>query len=117
MVHPKKSQLYKIRCYKSVFNIPKKSLDLAINILPIKSVLDALMDCIDFGVKSIIIESEKLFLENNPANKRKLREIKEKINESSQSRVMGPNSIGIYNAIKSQLRFTTSLIFFDRFPK
>ncbi|MEJ2248575.1 MAG: CoA-binding protein [Candidatus Lokiarchaeota archaeon] len=117
LIHPTKEKIYNIDCYKKIFNIPTKIIDLAIIILPVDLVLDALENCIEFGVKSIIVESGALFLRNSQEEQSKARisNIKEQI-KLKDIKIMGPNSIGVYNAYKNQPSFVTSLIYFDKLP-
>lgn len=118
IINPKSDQIYGIRCFKRIFDIPVKEIDLAIIILPVESVLEALDDCIEFKVKAIIIESGDLYIkdENCEANKKKVQALKEKLKKYSKTRVMGPNSIGVFCANKDNKNLITSLIYFEKLP-
>lgn len=114
LINPKATEILGITCYKRIFDIPIKKIDLAIIIIPVQYVLGALEDCIDFGVKSVIIESGALYIkgENDADDQANLKLILEKLRNSGKTRVMGPNSIGTYSAPD----LITSLIYFDRLP-
>ncbi|MGV9171002.1 MAG: CoA-binding protein [Promethearchaeia archaeon] len=119
IIHPKHKKIHGIPCFKSIFDIKQKSIDLGIIILPIPYVLDALEDCLEFGIKNIILESGALYLkgENDKKNEQRIRRIKEKLEKDKNIKIMGPNSIGIYCAHKNGHNFITSLIYFEKLPK
>ncbi|MGQ4874879.1 MAG: CoA-binding protein [Promethearchaeia archaeon] len=118
IIHPKHEELYGIKCYKNLKDIPTNEIDLGIIILPVEFVLDALEELIDFGVKTIIIESGDLYLkgENDEINKKRVEKIKQKLKDSGKTRILGPNSIGFYCANKDKPDLITSLIYFDKTP-
>ena len=64
VIHPKVEEIYGIRCFNNIQDLPIKGedIDLTIIILPVEHVLDALEDCIDYMVKNIIIESGALYI-------------------------------------------------------
>ena len=119
IIHPKKEEIHGIKCYKKIFELPIKNIDLAIIILPVEHVLDALEDCVDYKVNYIIVESGALYLKNENERNSKIRieKIKEKVGKFNASRIIGPNSIGFYCANKSNVNLITSLIYFDKLPK
>ncbi len=118
IINPKSEEIYGIRCFKRIFDLPTKSIDLAIIILPVEVVLDALEDCIDFGVKAVIVESGALYIkdENYDRNKLRVQKIQEKLKKIGKTRVMGPNSIGICSINSNQKNLITSLIYFEKLP-
>jgi acetyltransferase len=119
LIHPKEDDIYGIKCYKSIFEIPVKNIDLGIIVLPVGLVLETINSCIKFGIKSIIVESATLYLKANDKdnqNLEKIREIKELLKQK-KVRIMGPNSIGVYCANQDKNSFITSLIYFKRLPK
>ncbi|MHA1149776.1 MAG: CoA-binding protein [Promethearchaeota archaeon] len=118
LIHPWVEKIYNIKCYKHIDDLPTKKVDLGIIILPVPHVLDALEDCIDFGVKTIVIESGALYLkgENDVENKQRVERIKIKLKQKKEVRVMGPNSIGFFCANRENKHLITSLIFFDKLP-
>ncbi|MHA1439744.1 MAG: CoA-binding protein [Promethearchaeota archaeon] len=118
LIHPKNEEIYGIKCYKKIFDLPIKDIDLAIIILPVEYVLDALEDCIEYKVKTIILESGDLYLKgvNDKLNKERIQKIKEKLKKNQKSRIIGPNSIGFYCANRDRPGIITSLIYFDKLP-
>ncbi len=118
IINPKSEEIYGIKCFKRIFDLPTKSIDLAIIILPVEVVLDALEDCIDFGVKAVIVESGSLYIkdENYEKNKIRVQKIHEKLKKSGKTRVMGPNSIGICSINSDSRNLITSLIYFESLP-
>jgi len=118
LIHHKNDEIYGIKCYKNIFDIPIKKVDLAIIILPVAHVLNALEECIEFKVRYIIIESGALYLknENEKNNILHVEKIKEKLLKEKKSRIIGPNSIGFYCANKNNRNLITSLIYFDDLP-
>ena len=118
LIHPREEEIYGIRCYKSIFDLTLKQIDLAIIILPVEFVLDALEDCIEFQVRAVIIESADIYLkdEKKDFNKERLKNIKEKLKRYNKTRIMGPNSIGIYCANQDNNDLITSLIYFEKLP-
>ncbi|MBD3195924.1 MAG: hypothetical protein GF317_12755 [Candidatus Lokiarchaeota archaeon] len=117
LIHPMKDYVYGIRCYRSIFDLPIQMVDLSIIILPVEFVFAALLDCLDFGVSGIIIESGAIYLTNDFETLEKIHQLKKNYKDNYKSRIMGPNSIGIYNAFENGIGFTTSLIHFKRFPE
>ncbi len=117
LIHPKEEEILGIRCYRGLTDIPSKKIDLGLIILPIPYVLDALERCVEFHVKSIIIESGALFFEsdNDFEKENRVQMILDKAQKTGV-RIMGPNSIGIYCAIKEKKDLTTSLIYSDDLP-
>jgi acetyltransferase len=118
VIHPRHQEIYGIKCYKEIFELPQEEIDLAIIILPVEYVLDTLEECLRFGVKSIILESGSLYIkgENDKNIEKRVQDIKSKIGKLYESRIMGPNSIGIYSAKKNNTGLITSLINFDQLP-
>ncbi|HEY0090305.1 MAG TPA: CoA-binding protein [Candidatus Lokiarchaeia archaeon] len=118
LIHHKIDYIYGIKCYKNILELPTKKIDLAIIILPVELVLDALEECIKFEVKSIIVESGALYIkgQNDAENLKKIEKIKDILKEKKKTRIMGPNSIGCYCANKGKNDLITSLIYFEKFP-
>lgn len=117
IIHPKREEIYGVKCYRKILDLPIKEIDLAIIILPVAHVLDALQDSIDFKVKVVVLESGALYLkgEKDDENKALIEKIKTQL-KSSSTRVLGPNSIGFYCANKEKNDLITSLIYFDQLP-
>jgi len=119
LIHPRHEEIYGIKCFKNMSDLPRENIDLAIIILPVKYVLDALEECLRYGVKAIILESGSLYIkgENDAKNIQWIQKIKSKLGSEYQSRIMGPNSIGIYSANRDKHGLITSLIYFDKLPR
>ena len=118
LIHPRVEEIYGIKCYKHICDLETKSIDLGIVILPVQHVLDALEDCIDYGVKTIVVESGALYLkgEKDEENLKRIEKIKEKLANNHEIRVLGPNSIGFYCANREKNHLITSLILFNELP-
>ncbi|MFO7912189.1 MAG: CoA-binding protein [Desulfotignum sp.] len=117
LIHPKEEEILGIQCYRDLTNIPLEHIDLGVIILPIPYVLDALERCVEFHVKSIIIESGALYFESDDdfENENRVQMILDNANKTG-IRIMGPNSIGIYCAKKGTKNLTTSLIYSEDLP-
>jgi acyl-CoA synthetase (NDP forming) len=118
LIHPEHEEIYGIKCYKALDEVPIKKIDLGIIILPVEYVLDALEQCIDYKIGTVVIESGDLYLkgENDEKNQKRLERLNSKLMKSS-TRVLGPNSIGFYCAHKNKKNLITSLIYFDKLPE
>lgn len=118
LIHPRNDEIYGIKCYRRIFEIPVKEIDLVIIILPINHVLNALEECVEFQVKNVILESGDLYLkgENDEFNKKRVEKIKKELKKYNKTRVMGPNSIGFYCANENGADLITSLIYFEKLP-
>lgn len=120
IIHPKHDEIKGIKCFKSIFDVPNRRIDLGIIILPVQYVLDALEDCLKFGIKNIILESGALYIkgndEDNRKNQQRINNIKEKLAKNRDIKIMGPNSIGVYCGNQNGNNFTTSLIYFNQLP-
>lgn len=117
LIHPKHTKIYDLKCYRTINQLPVKKIDLAIIILPVKYVLDTLLECFDIKINTIIIESGSLYVKGEEESEKleKLAKIRKKLNESS-TRILGPNSIGFYCANRHKNDLITSLIYFDTLP-
>jgi len=93
-VNPNARSILSVRCYKDVKSIPDP-IDLAMVILPPKLALPAVDDCIETGVKGIVIVSAG-FKEVGGEGL----EIEEKIAAKCRRagiRLVGPNCLGVIN--------------------
>lgn len=117
LINLRAEKIYDYPCYRSIFDIPITEIDLAIIIIPVDYVLDALEDCLEFGVQAVIIESGALYIKGaqDQENKERIENIRRRLKHSN-TRVMGPNSIGIFNGSHKGHGFITSLIYFDTLP-
>lgn len=94
-VHLYKKEILGYPAFKSIKDIPEE-IELAIILVSNKYVLQAVQECIDKGVKGIIIESAG-FAETRKEKFIKMQdEIADLINSSSV-RVIGPNCVGLTN--------------------
>ena len=96
-VHPKANVINSIKCYKSVLDIPD-TVDMAVIIVPREHVMTTVDECGRKGIKGIVVitagfkevGNEGIELENK---------LVELINKYGM-RMIGPNSMGIFNASK-----------------
>ncbi|MHA1440010.1 MAG: acetate--CoA ligase family protein [Promethearchaeota archaeon] len=111
-VHIKKDEILGHKAYKNVKDIPDQ-IELAIIMVPNKEVLQAIKDCVEKGVKGIIIESAG-FAETGIDKLIKIQEEIVNLIKKSNVRIIGPNCIGVSNFTN---RFTTADVNFDRIMK
>ncbi|HSL24551.1 MAG TPA: GNAT family N-acetyltransferase [Vicinamibacterales bacterium] len=93
-VNPYASDIEGLRSYPSVASVPAP-VDLAVVCLPAAEVLDAVDDCIDKGVRGIVVISAG-FGEAGAAGKERQTRLLEKI-RAAGIRMIGPNCMGILN--------------------
>ncbi|MCX8178618.1 MAG: CoA-binding protein [Candidatus Aenigmarchaeota archaeon] len=94
-INPNADEILGRKCYKSVLDV-KGDIDLVVIIIPAKSVLQALSECIKKKVKSVVIITSG-FSETGEVG-RKLEDELKQILQKTKTRVIGPNCIGIYDA-------------------
>jgi len=99
------------RAYASVMDLPE-SVDLAVITVPRTAVLPALGDCVRKSMRSVVIITQG-FADADEEGRR-MQEDMLKIIHGSETRVIGPNSIGVANAFDN---FHTSFQPFDLFRK
>ena len=92
-VHPKEDDILGYKAYPRVSDVPGR-VDLVHVLLPPKAVVGVVKDCIQKGVKGIIITSATYGFEDDPG-KAKEKEIVE-MAKAHGIRIVGPNCIGIY---------------------
>jgi acetyltransferase len=95
LVNPKGGQIYGRKTYPSLFDI-EDFIDLAIIGIPSKLVPDAVSDCVERGIRGIIIVTAH-FGEYSEDGKKVEAEILEMARKGG-TRIVGPNCMGIYNA-------------------
>ena len=100
------------KTYKNVKEI-SDPIDLAIILVSNDYVLDAVKDCVEKGVKGIIIESAG-FAETGIEKYIKIQNEIEEIAKDSKVRIIGPNCIGVTNFYNE---FTTGDLDFDQVIK
>jgi len=98
LVNPKRDEILGIKAYRSVEDLPEIP-ELGIVILSPEKVLNAVKICIEFGIKSIMVEASFLI----PEIEAQLRELARQYSV----RIIGSNTIGIINFSEN---FTTSII-------
>jgi acyl-CoA synthetase (NDP forming) len=108
-VNIKKSEIHGHKTYKNVKEIPEE-IDLAIILIGNEFVLHAVKDCIEKGVKGIIIESAG-FAETGVEKYIKFQKDIERIAKESEIRIIGPNCIGVTDFNN---QFTTADMSFDQ---
>ncbi|KAL7546239.1 hypothetical protein ACHAWF_009572, partial [Thalassiosira exigua] len=93
----RKDNIFGIRWYQRVQNIPERGIDLVIIAVPAKAVKSVMQDCAEVGVKGAIIISAG-FKETGAAGAILEEEIMAIAREAS-IRVVGPNCLGVMNPI------------------
>jgi acetate---CoA ligase (ADP-forming) len=93
-VNPYASSIDGLRSYPSVASIPGP-VDLAVICMPASDVLDAVDDCIDKGVRGIVVISAG-FAEAGALGKEREAKLLEKI-RAAGIRLIGPNCMGVLN--------------------
>jgi acetate---CoA ligase (ADP-forming) len=112
-VNPKRETVQGLRCYPAVSQILGQ-VDLAIIAIPGRSVIPALQECVQQGVRSCIVFSSG-FAELGEEGKRIQKQISEVASQSGM-RVLGPNCQGVANLhVKSIACFSTSFAEGDLF--
>jgi acyl-CoA synthetase (NDP forming) len=111
-VNIKRDKILGHKSYKNIKDIPDE-IDLAIIIIGNEYVLQSIRDCVEKGVKGIIIESAG-FAETGKEKYIKMQDEIEKISKQSKIRMIGPNCIGVTNFHN---QFTTSDMDFAHAPK
>lgn len=93
-VNPKAKSVLSVKCYTSISNIPDP-IDLAMIILPPKAALGSVRECIEKGVKGIVIVSAG-FKEVGGEGLEIEEQIKTLCSDAGV-RVVGPNCLGVIN--------------------
>ena len=92
-INPKENEILGYKAYPRVSDVPGQ-VDLVHVLLPPKAVENVVNDCIQKGVKGIIITSASFGLEDDSAKTRE----KELVRRATENgvRIIGPNCLGIY---------------------
>lgn len=93
-INPKLDTLYDHKCLASIKDVPEK-VDLAYICVGAKHVPEAMQQCVDMGVESVLIHSSG-FSEIGEEGKKLQAEVS-RIAKSGGIRFLGPNCLGIYN--------------------
>ncbi len=96
-VNPKRKEIFGLKCYPSIKDIPE-TLDLVLITLPSPFVPQVLEECLEKGVKSIILISAG-FGETGPKGLEIQREMVEKCKEKGARIVAGPNCEGVISLV------------------
>jgi len=107
-----KDKVFGEKTYKNIKDIPDE-IDLAVIIVGNDKVLDSVKDCVDKGVKGIIIETAG-FAETGISKYTKIQKKLGELTENTSVRIIGPNCVGITNF---QNNFTTAEVDFKRIKK
>jgi acetyltransferase len=109
-INPNAKEILGVRCLPGVESLPM-GVDLAVIITPRDLVPEIVRGCAKKGVKGIIIVTEG-FNEADERGKSLQKEVDE-IVKKSNTRILGPNSIGVVNAFKS---FSSSFLPLSKTP-
>jgi len=104
LIHPVEENIFGIKCYKNITEIPNEliyGIDLAIVSVPAQFVTEIVLKCIEICVKGILIQSGNIGLNEFEISENKKRILdalkKAKLLKNQTIRIMGPNSLGIFN--------------------
>lgn len=95
-VNPKRKEVLGAPSYPSISQMPEP-VDLAIVVTPAVTVPDIIAECVDFGVRSVVVISAG-FRERGEEGTRLEERIKAELRRGS-TRVIGPNCLGIMNPL------------------
>jgi acetyltransferase len=95
-VNPKRPNVLGIKAYPKVTEVPEK-VDLAVITTPASTVPEIIKECVDFGVKGVIVISAG-FKETGPEGVELERQILEHARKGSM-RIIGPNCLGVMSPI------------------
>src|SRR5215469_5948876 len=95
-VNPKRKEVLGIQSFPSAAELPE-SIDLAIVATPASSVPGLVGECVDAGVKAVVVISAG-FKERGPEGAELERQIREQLRRGS-TRMIGPNCLGIMNPV------------------
>ncbi|NVM02012.1 MAG: CoA-binding protein [Candidatus Helarchaeota archaeon] len=102
-VHIKKETILGQKAYKNIKDIPD-DVELSLVLVPMRNVLQVVSECIEKGVKGIIIESAG-FTETGREEETKLQNKISKIAKDTGVRIIGPNCVGVSDVYT---KFSTS---------
>jgi len=95
-VNPKRTEVLGVPCFPTAKALPE-SVDLAIVVTPATTVPGLVGDCVDAGVKAVVVISAG-FKERGPEGADLERQIREQLGRGS-TRLIGPNCLGIMNPV------------------
>ena len=103
-VNPKADEILGLKCYPSILDVPGR-VDVAIVSIPAPKVPGVVKECVEKGVKFVVIISSG-FSETGPEGA-KLQEAMLEAVKETETRIVGPNTTGILNA---KTGFTTTFV-------
>jgi acetyltransferase len=95
-VNPKRTEIAGLPCYPHISGVPGE-IDLALIVVPAPMVLKTVKDCAQKGVRSLIVVSSG-FAEAGEEGK-KIQDEMTRIARESKMRVLGPNTVGMFNVL------------------
>jgi acyl-CoA synthetase (NDP forming) len=96
-INPKYDEIGGLKCFPSIKALPE-SVDVAFVQIPSKGVASVIEECVEMGVKGVIIHSAGL-AETGEEGRKKQQEIKEMI-DGTDVRLVGPNTAGVANLVE-----------------
>ncbi|MEM2144105.1 MAG: CoA-binding protein [Candidatus Jordarchaeaceae archaeon] len=93
-VNPNRDSILNFKCYKSILDI-KDEIDYATITVPAKYTPDAMRECVEKGVKTVHFFTSG-FSETGTEEGKKLEQELLKISRKGNTRILGPNCMGIY---------------------
>jgi len=108
LVNPREKEINGMSVYSCLADIPV-AIDLVIIIVPAPQVPQVLSECVRLGIRAVVLETAG-FGETGPEGAR-LEEDMKKILAGTQTRVIGPNCLGVINPHDS---FTTTEVDLDK---
>nr|NIR14674.1 CoA-binding protein [Desulfobacterales bacterium] len=96
-INPKYDEIGGLRCFPSIEALPEP-VDTAFVQIPSKGVASVIEECVEMGVKGVIIHSAGL-AETGEEGRKKQQEIKETI-DGTDVRLVGPNTAGVANLVE-----------------
>ena len=116
VIHPQVEEVHGIPCRKEFQDLPdpiRDNVDLVIISLPVPFVTKAVLECIKYGVKGIIIGSGNVGLNEQEVteNTAIIRDCLDHYN--NRTRIIGPNGLGVFN---NSNKFFTAIMNTDEYP-
>ncbi|HJX04603.1 MAG TPA: CoA-binding protein, partial [Thermoplasmata archaeon] len=91
-VNPREDEILGLRCYASVLEIPG-DVDMALISLPAAATVQSIRECVEKGVKVVIVSASG-FRESGPEGRELEEELVSAI-RGSDTRILGPNTMGV----------------------
>jgi len=98
LINPNADHILSLKCYPSILEVPG-DIDVAVLMVPKQIVSSSIEECMEKGVKGIVIISGG-FAEQGSKGKKQQDEIVRQANKKG-IRMIGPNTLGFYSAAKS----------------